>query len=247
MPHNSDTHANDSTDYARFGTYYDAIYAAMGKNYALEADHVHQLIQQHKRSEGKTLLDIGCGTGGHITYLAQNYTVEGLDLSPTMLKVAQERCPGVRFHQGDMTTFALDRQFDAITCLFGAVGYVQTVAKLDATLQNMAHHLLPGGVLVLEPWLTPDQYQSGRLHSVNVDQPDLKITRMNVSERQGDLSILNFHFMVGTPQGIEYFTEQHYLGLFSVETYLDAFKKSGLDAIQDAEGITGRGLYIGVR
>ena len=62
-----------------------------------------------------------------------------------------------------------------------------------------------------------------------------------------DSSLQNFHFLVGTPHGIEYFTEQHHLGLFSSETYLDAFKKCGLKVILDPAGITGRGLYIGTR
>jgi SAM-dependent methyltransferase len=239
--------AGSSDEYTRFGAYYDAIYAAMGKNYAQEAEQIHQCILHNKKSGGNSLLDIGCGTGGHITFLEQNYAVEGLDISPSMLKIAQQRFPNVKFHLGDMTTFALGRQFDVITCLFSAIGYVQTVSRLDKTVQNMGRHLLPGGVLIVEPWLSPEQYHSGHVFSTQVDQPELKITRMNVSERQGNLSILNFHFLVGTPQGVEYFTEQHHLGLFSSETYLDAFKKSGLDAIHDLEGITGRGLYIGTR
>ncbi len=247
MAHTPDSSSNASDEYTRFGLYYDAIYAAIGKNYEQEAAHVHHLIQQHKKSPGNALLDIGCGTGGHITYLKQYYAAEGLDISPAMLEIARKRFPTFRFHQGDMTNFVLGRQFDVITCLFSAIGYVETVGKLYETIQNMARHLVPGGVLIVEPWLSPEQYRSGHVGAVSVDQPELKITRMNVSERQGDLSILNFHFLVGTPHGVEYFTERHQLGLFSADTYLDAFKKSGFDVIHDPEGITGRGVYIGTQ
>ncbi len=242
-----DPGTSSADEYTRFGVYYDAIYASMGKNYAQETDQLDRIIRRYKKSDGNTLLDLGCGTGRHAALLAQHYAVEGLDISPAMLQIARERCPNIRFHQGDMTTFALDQRFDVITCLFSAIGYVQTAARLDETLQNIARHLVPGGVLIVEPWLSPDHYTVGHVASVYVDQPNLKIARMNTGERQGDVSILNFHFMVATPKGVEYFTEDHRLGLFSSETYQDAFKKSGLDVIHIEDGITDRGLYVGIK
>src|SRR5260221_4217372 len=126
----------------------------MGKNYEQEAAQVHHLILQYKESPGNALLDIGCGTGGHITFLEQHYSVEGLDISPAMLEIARKRFPAVSFHQGDMTYFVLGRQFYVITCLFSAIGYVETVRKLYETIQNQVGHLVPAGVLILETWLS---------------------------------------------------------------------------------------------
>ena len=82
-----------------------------------------------------------------------------------------------------------------------------------------------------------------------MDQPDLKIARMNKSELEDSLSVMNFHYLVATPQGFEHFTERHELGLFSQEDYLNAFSASGLDVVYDpdAHKQMGRGLYIGVR
>lgn len=51
----------------------------------------------------------------------------------------------------------------------------------------------------------------------------------------------------GTWAGIEHFTEDHTLGLFSHDDYAGAFRAAGLDVIHDSEGLMGRGLYIGVR
>jgi hypothetical protein len=70
---------------------------------------------------------------------------------------------------------------------------------------------------------------------------------MSISETEDRLSFLVFHYMVGTPQGIEYFTERHELGLFTHEEYLEAFRKAGLEIIHDPEGLDGRGLYIGLK
>ncbi|HEX6123058.1 MAG TPA: class I SAM-dependent methyltransferase, partial [Ktedonobacterales bacterium] len=63
--------------------FYDAIYS--GKDYAEEARRIKRFIAQHKRSPGNALLDIACGTGGHIPYLRDDFAYEGLDLDPEML------------------------------------------------------------------------------------------------------------------------------------------------------------------
>jgi ubiquinone/menaquinone biosynthesis C-methylase UbiE len=228
-------------------TIYDAIYSTM-KDYADEAQQIHTLIQQYKHSSGTSLLDVACGTGGHLPFLKQDYPVEGLDLDEQMLAIARQHNPGVIFHQADMVDFSLNQQFDVILCLFSSIGYVKTVPRLYQALQTMHRHLLPGGVVIIEPWLTPQIYRAGHIGAVFVNQPDLKIARMSNTEVENSVSIMIFHYLVATPQGIEHFTERHELGLFSHEDYLGAFHTSGLDVVYDdaPEKLMGRGVYIGV-
>ena len=233
--------------FSKSAKFYNAIYASMGKDYAAEAQKVHELIQQHKRSPGNTLLEVACGTGLHASVLQKFYQVEGLDLDAEMLAVASQNYPEILFHQADMADFDLKKQFDAVTCLFSSIGYVKTKARLNQAVQTMTDHLLPGGVLIVEPWFTPEQWKPGRVSALFVDQPDMKISRMNISEVEGSLSFFIFHYTVGTPQGIEYFTERHELGLFTHEEYLEAFQKAELEVIHDPEGLDGRGLYIGLK
>ena len=227
--------------------FYDAIYDTM-KDYAREAQQIHALIQQHQQSSGNALLDVACGTGRHIPFLQRHYTVEGLDLDEHMLALARKRNPGVLFHLADMVDFDLGHQFDAIVCLFSSIGYTKTLARLNQALQTMRRHLRPGGVIVVEPWLRPEMYKVGHIAAVFVNEPDLKIARMNKSELADGVSIMNFHYLVATPERIEYFTELHELGLFTHEEYLNAFRVNGLEVVHDAdpEKLMGRGLYIGV-
>lgn len=233
--------------FSKSAKFYNAIYESMGKDYVAEAQQVHNIIQQHKRASGNTLLEVACGTGLHASVLQKYYQVEGLDLDAEMLAVASQNYPGIPFHQGDMAEFELGKQFDVVTCLFSSIGYVRTKERMHQAVQTMSDHLLPGGVIILEPWFTPDQWKPGRVSALFVDQPDLKISRMNISEVDGNLSFLVFHYTVGTPQGIDYFTERHELGLFTHEEYLEAFYKAQLEVIHDPEGLDGRGLYIGLK
>lgn len=233
--------------FSKSAKFYNALYDSMGKDYIAEAQKVHRIIQQHKRSSGKTLLEVACGTGLHASVFREFYQVEGLDLDAEMLTVAKQDYPDIPFHQADMVDFDLRKQFDVITCLFSSIGYVKTERRLEQAIRTMTNHLLPGGVLIVEPWFTPEQFQVGRLHSLFADQPDLKVCRMSLGEIEDRQSILNFHYMVGTPKGIETFTERHELGLFTQEEYLEAFRKAGLETTHEPEGVDRRGLYIGMR
>ena len=233
--------------YTKSAQYYDDIYASIDKDYAAEARKAHKIIQRHKTSGGKTLLDVACGTGVHAGHLTKYYQVEGLDLDPKMLAVAKKKHPGIRFHRGDMTDFDLGRQFDVVVCLFSSIGYVKTKSRLRKAIKNMGKHLRPGGVLLVEPWFTSDQWHRGRTSITQVNKPGLKIVRMSYGRQKGSISILEFHYMIGTSKGIEHGREIHELGLFTHKEYMDAFKSAGLGVIHDPEGLDGRGLYIGTK
>jgi hypothetical protein len=131
--------------------------------------------------------------------------------------------------------------------LFSAIGSVTTQERLEKAVQTMGNHLLSGGTLIVEPWFQVQDIQQGRLHATFVDQPDLKIARMNISRVEGTVYILEFHYLVATPDGIDHFTETSELGLFTPDEYLQAFRNAGLDVTHDAEGIYNRGLYIGLK
>lgn len=105
----------------------------------------------------------------------------------------------------------------------------------------------PGGLLIIEPWFQPGTLPAGRVFGTYVEQSDCKVARMNLTEIEGDLSILHFHYLIGTGDGITHLTERHELGLFSHDAYLAAFVAQDLAVAYDAEGLTGRGLYIGAK
>ena len=144
-----------------------------------------------------------------------------------------------------MVDFNLHEQFDAVTCLFSSIGYVQTVHCMRRAIACMASHLKLGGVLIVEPWFAPDQYQDGFIQVNSVDIEGAKAVRMMRAGRDGDNSILDTHYLVGHPHCITHFTERHVLGLFHLAEYIDAFETAGLRPVLEEWGLTGRGLIIG--
>ena len=96
-------------DYAR---YYDLLYR--DKDYAGEAEFVNSLIGKYT-TDTKSILELGCGTGGHAEYLAKlGYTVHGIDISKDMLQMAESRHAKfsqslknkIKFEIGDVRTIA---------------------------------------------------------------------------------------------------------------------------------------------
>jgi ubiquinone/menaquinone biosynthesis C-methylase UbiE len=227
--------------------YYDDIYSSMGKDYVAEANKLHEFIQKYKHTAGNSLLDVACGTGTHAGLLSEHYEVTGTDLNTEMLKVARKKHPALRFVQGDMREFDLGRQFDIVSCMFSAIGYMKTRAELERAVKSMSRHLFPGGVLLVEPWFSPEQWHVGHISTIYVDKSERKIFRMSHSGKRGKVSLLAFQYLIGTAKGIEYIIEHHEFGLFTHQEYLQAFKKAGLDVTYDAEGVDGRGLYIGTK
>jgi SAM-dependent methyltransferase len=222
-------------------SFYDALYRF--KDYGAAVGYLERILDDQAPG-AKRLLDVACGTGRHLELLRERYDVEGLDLNPALLEVARERCPGVAFHEADMADFSLEGRFDVVTCLFSSIAYVRTAERLRKAILCMRRHVNPGGVLVIEPWFAPETYWTGTITANHVDEPDLKIAWMYTSEREDLLSVLDMHYLVGRPAGIETLRERHELGLFTGEQHMEAFRDAGLEARHDPAGPFGRGVYV---
>jgi SAM-dependent methyltransferase len=52
-------------------------------------------------SKNHYVVEVGCGTGGNIAALAEDYTCLGTDTSEEAIDLARNRCPGVEFFHGE--------------------------------------------------------------------------------------------------------------------------------------------------
>jgi SAM-dependent methyltransferase len=232
--------------YGEFARVYDLLYDS--DDIPLKALALAGIIERRRRTQpAQTLLDVACGTGRFTRELARLYDVTGTDLSDEMLAVASERAPGVAFYRADMAELDPGATFDAVTCLGSSIGYMTTPERLHAAIRSMAKHLAPGGVLVIHPWLHPEAWVEGLLDAEFRDRPDLKFAMMSRSERRGNISVVDFHFMLLTADGIEHFHERHELAMYAPGEYIDAFMAAGLTVEHLPNTWSERGLFVGVR
>ncbi len=138
-----------------FAAYYNAHWQAFAEQTA------PRLLAWYAATEPRRLpvLDIACGTGQLARhFLAQGYTVTGLDLSPDMLAhaaannaraVAEGRA---RFIQADAAGFELagGTRFGLALSTFDALNHLPSLEALRGCFRSVRRVLAPGGVFVFD-------------------------------------------------------------------------------------------------
>ena len=230
--------------FSRTPELYDLIYGPI-KDYAAEAGRIAALLHDRVPA-ARRILDVGCGTGEHARRLQSEhgYAVDGLDIEPGFVRLAQAKLPTSRVWVGDMADFDVPARYEVILCLFSSIGYVRTLDRVTATLRCFRRHLEPEGLILVEPWFTPDHWTPGRVYVQATEANDVHVVRMSHSTVEGRVSKLVFHYLVGDAGGIRSEVESHELGLFTQEEMTACFEAAGLpDVSFDEDGLTGRGLY----
>jgi SAM-dependent methyltransferase len=223
---------------------YDLIYAGF-KDYPAEAELLASAIRA-VHPHAHTVLDVACGTGEHARLLTERhgFAVDGLDLDPAFVRIAQAKLPQGTVYEADMTAFALPRRYDVIVCLFSSIGYVRTLDNVRRALTCIRAQLEPEGIALIEPWFKPGDMKTGHIAMKTAQSEELIVCRMSRTEIDGRLSRLHFEYLICRPDRIDRASEVHELGLFTVDEMLACFRDAGLDATFDPVGPYRRGLYL---
>jgi SAM-dependent methyltransferase len=236
-------------DYAR---YYNLLYR--DKDYAGEAGYVHDFIQKY-RPAAKSILDLGCGTGGHaFPFAARGYEVAGVDISAEMIDVARARLSAhhvqssalnLSFQQGDIRTVRMGRTFDAVVSLFHVMSYQTSHEDLAMAFRTAKEHLTPGGLFIFDCWYGP---------AVLTDRPAVRIKRLEDEEitvtrlaepvmRPND-NIVEVHYEVfigdkatGSVVSLKEIHAMRYLFVPEIESLM---KCEGVALVHGEEWMTGR-------
>jgi SAM-dependent methyltransferase len=141
--------------FAAYAQFYDALYET--KDYDAEVAYLEEAFRRYGSFPVRTVLDVGCGTGGHALPLAgRGYAMTGVDRSSPMIELARQKLSQqalhVDFHVADARSFTLGRTFDAVVCMFAALGYLTENEDVSAALQTIAAHLRPGGLFIFDVW-----------------------------------------------------------------------------------------------
>jgi ubiquinone/menaquinone biosynthesis C-methylase UbiE len=133
-----------SDPYRSFARIYDRLFDSMNKGLRLVG------VRLFRPSGGMSILDVGCGTGSHLE-LYQRYKCQlyGLDLSPSMLAVAQERLGDTaQLDLGDATNMPYeDRKFDLVISMLAL--HEMDPETRSAVLDEMKRVLKDNGRILL--------------------------------------------------------------------------------------------------
>jgi ubiquinone/menaquinone biosynthesis C-methylase UbiE len=136
-------------EYQQYPEYFDAM------NIDASTAQKNALIERIlKKCKVHTVLDMTCGTGSQVFYLAnKGYQVLGSDFSPELLKQARKKSRHekmqIKFIDGDMRNIKINKKFDAVITIFNAIGHL-TKAGFEKSLKNIHHHLNDNGVYIFD-------------------------------------------------------------------------------------------------
>jgi SAM-dependent methyltransferase len=223
--------------------FYDLIYSTF-KDYTAEAAQIAGLLRE-LNPECETVLDVACGTGEHARLLATHrFVVDGLDLDPAFVRIAEQKHPAGRFFVADMSDFHVPHRYDAVLCLFSSIGYLRTLDRVTRAFKCFRDHLRPGGVIIVEPWFAPGMLDPARVARQTGEASGIRVSRVSRTEMEGTISRLHFDYEITDTSGTRRASEVHELGLFTTAQLLRTFQEAGLHADHDPKGLTDRGLYV---
>jgi SAM-dependent methyltransferase len=167
-----DMHSENGWFTEWFNDDYLKVYAHRNED---EAQSIVDLIDARIPGLGHGLtLDLACGAGRHLPYLAGRQRVVGLDLSQRLIDVAREADPRARLVRADMRSLPFRRgAFTLVANLFTSFGYFADDADSVRMLREVGRVTARGGWLVLDFLNAPstrrsvvpfDQQQIGELH-----------------------------------------------------------------------------------
>jgi len=215
--------------------YYDAFYS--NKPYHKEVSFVDALLKKYSHKIPVSLLDMGCGSGGHDIYFEKlGYDVVGVDISKNMIIEARNRESSCEYLHGDVTNIKLDRCFDVVVSLFHVINYQVKTDDLLSMFSNVYDHLNDDGIFLFDFWHGPAVLKDNPYTRVRrVETKDASIIRvatpkMNVVNNRVDVSY-EISIISYKNKSIESFQEIHKLRYLFVPELIYFIRQAGFEVL----------------
>lgn len=213
-----------------------------------DTEDKNALIEKLLKEQGiKTVLDMTCGTGSQVLYLAQHgYQITGSDLCPDLIKIARNKAMemklDVQFLEGDMRNINMGR-FDAVITIFSAIGHVSR-SDFEKTLKNIRQNLNSGGIYIFDIFnlqaLTEEVVKNFKM-DIQTEVGGVKFRNQQYSEidREKGLLISHDKYTIIKDDGDpDYKTNTFSLQLYTAQELSAILEKNGFEVLNqyDMEG-----------
>lgn len=205
-------------EYQQMPEYFDA------HNVSSDTEAKNGLIEKLlKKEQVHTVLDMTCGTGSQVFFLAEHgFEVVGSDFSPDLIKLARKKAEKLRknitFMDGDVRELRVGK-FDAVITIFNAIGHL-TKSEFEKALQNIHANLKDNGIYIFDIFnlqaMTDDVIEGFKMDIKNIVN-GVNIRNMQHSEidREHGLLISHDHYTIAKNDG----EQEEHANTFSLQIY----------------------------
>ena len=224
------------------GIYYDLFYE--DKDYAKEADYISKKLKENNVC-GKSLLELGCGTGRHALNLTKlGYEIVGIEQSQSMIDSSKE-IKNFKCIQGDIRNIKLNKKFDSIISLFHVISYQITNQSLDAVFKTAYDHLNRSGIFLFDVWYAPavihlmpnirvKKISNGSNTITRIAEPEMILNKNQVNVKY------TFYDMNNSSEKLRVTEETHQMRFFSVPEIEYVANRIGFQVLNVEEFLTSK-------
>jgi SAM-dependent methyltransferase len=236
--------SSTSNSFHLFNNYYDLLYHE--KDYEKEAQYINGVLNKYNPAISD-LLELGCGTGNYSKYFSDSgYTITGIELSEQMVSLAKSKSiPRFLPLVGDISTFEVDKKFDAAISLFHVLSYLTETSQVLSCLKQVGQHLKKDGLFVFDVWYTPAVYsQQPRTSIKRVTTDEYHITRIAepLINYENNVVQVNYQLIIknNATQQHELLYETHFMRHFSTPEIMLMAQLSGFRLIHSEQFLTAK-------
>jgi len=230
------------SNFNQYSRYYDLLYK--DKDYKCEANYVIESLKKYD-IKIKTILDLGCGSGGHAKFLSEEgIQITGIERSKDMVIEAKaKRIPNFNSIVGDISDFNLNQNFDAVISIFHVISYLTENKQLINCFNLVNKHLKSNGLFLFDFWFTP---------AVLTLKPETRIKRLedeknsiiriaeSICHHETNIVDVNFEIHVCDKETneLQILNEKHPMRHFSLQEIDLLAKMTGFEIVNCEEFLT---------
>ncbi len=209
----------------------------------VDYDGWYKFLKNYMKKTGD-VLDLGCGTGQFIYRLLKDgYSVTGVDISETMLKVAESKIKTEKLKNNtyklvkeDISKYIHSEKVDYIICNFDTVNYLKNEKEFVKFVEKSSKNLKKDGYLIFDA-VTEDIFDEIFENDIFLDE-EPEYTSIWRHEQLGK----NRHFVEidlfirqdRNDNLFRKYNEQQYKYVYDPEWIIEIVRKNGFEIIDTA-------------
>ena len=217
------------TPYEKFAYAYDQMMSNV--NYVRWADYIESIFR-HYKCRPRNILDVACGTAALTALLAERgYRMWGIDRAEGMLAIARQKAKSrglaIKFVQGEMQEFNLNRQFDAVICTYDSINYALNEHDLAGVLRSVSDHLEPSGLFIFDVTTEHNIVKHFHNQTFAENSDDYSYIWKNIYSHRDKICHTALTFFIRRSDLFERFEEIHLQKIFEVGTVKKILNQTG--------------------